>query len=123
MHYFDTDKRLDEWVPEGKVQLLEEQPSSSRPANGRKRKRKHQQGGQAGSSSPVRQMSAETAVEDPEAYVAEENVPLTEEEFDIQHQKQITAQRNYDKVNFGTWQIKTWCVSFAHSISLSRLTS
>ncbi|KAF7982431.1 hypothetical protein HWV62_28561 [Athelia sp. TMB] len=111
VHYFDTDKRLDEWVPEGKVQLLEEQPSSSRPAVGRKRKRKHQQGGRAGSSSPVRQASAETAVEDPEAAVAEENVPLTEEEYDIQHQKQITAQRNFDKVNFGNWQIKTWYYS------------
>jgi len=33
---------------------------------------------------------------------------MTEEELDIQQHKQITAQRNFDKVNFGKWQIKTW---------------
>ena len=38
------------------------------------------------------------------------NKDMTEEEFDIQHHKQITARRNFDKVNFGHWQIKTWCV-------------
>ncbi|KAA1468329.1 acyl-CoA N-acyltransferase [Dentipellis sp. KUC8613] len=36
---------------------------------------------------------------------------LTEEEFDIQHHKQITARRNFDKVNFGVYQIKTWYFS------------
>lgn len=33
---------------------------------------------------------------------------MTEEELDIQQHKQITAQRNFDRVNFGKWQIKTW---------------
>ncbi|KAL4069067.1 acyl-CoA N-acyltransferase [Scleroderma yunnanense] len=37
--------------------------------------------------------------------------PMTEEDLDIQHHKQITAQRNFDKVNFGKWQIKTWYFS------------
>lgn len=37
-----------------------------------------------------------------------EEVVMTEEDYDIQHHKQITAQRNFDKVNFGEWQIKTW---------------
>ena len=37
---------------------------------------------------------------------------MTEEEYDIQQHKQITAKRNFDKVNFGQWQIKTWYVSF-----------
>ncbi|KZV77544.1 acyl-CoA N-acyltransferase [Peniophora sp. CONT] len=36
---------------------------------------------------------------------------MTEEEYDIQHHKQITAKRNFDKVNFGQWQIKTWYFS------------
>lgn len=35
-------------------------------------------------------------------------VVMTEEDYDIQHHKQITAQRNFDMVNFGDWQIKTW---------------
>jgi hypothetical protein len=34
-----------------------------------------------------------------------------EGDYDIQHhRRQITAQRNFDKVNFGRWQIKTWYV-------------
>lgn len=39
-------------------------------------------------------------------------VVMTEEDFDIQHHKQITAHRNFDKVHFGDWQIKTWCVLY-----------
>ena len=39
------------------------------------------------------------------------DVPMTEEELDIEQHKQITSQRNFDKVNFGKWQIKTW---YAH---------
>ncbi|KAI6159459.1 acyl-CoA N-acyltransferase [Pisolithus thermaeus] len=33
-----------------------------------------------------------------------------EDELEVQH-KQITARRNFDKVNFGQWQIKTWYFS------------
>ncbi|EMD41397.1 hypothetical protein CERSUDRAFT_42122 [Gelatoporia subvermispora B] len=36
---------------------------------------------------------------------------ITEEEYDIQHHKQITAKRNFDRVTFGRWQIKTWYFS------------
>ncbi|KIK04139.1 hypothetical protein K443DRAFT_93701 [Laccaria amethystina LaAM-08-1] len=36
---------------------------------------------------------------------------MTEEDYDIQHHKQITAQRNFDFVNFGEYQIKTWYFS------------
>ncbi|KAI0321443.1 acyl-CoA N-acyltransferase [Amylostereum chailletii] len=36
---------------------------------------------------------------------------MTEEEYDIQHHKQITAKRNFDTVVFGEWQIKTWYFS------------
>lgn len=35
-------------------------------------------------------------------------IMMTEEDYDIQHHKQITAQRNFDKVHFGEWQVKTW---------------
>lgn len=38
------------------------------------------------------------------------DVPMTEEEYDIEHHKQITSQRNFDHVYFGDWQIKIWCV-------------
>lgn len=124
VHYFNTDKRLDEWVPEQTVQLLQEQPeassSNTNVANGRKRKRKQQHSSHVGSSSPVRQTSVETAVEEPELPPAED-VQMTEEEFDIQQQKRISAQRNYDKVNFGIWQIKTWYTyNFASEFSYAQ---
>ncbi|KAH7884038.1 acyl-CoA N-acyltransferase [Phlebopus sp. FC_14] len=36
---------------------------------------------------------------------------MTDEDLDIQYHRQITAQRNFDRVNFGQWQIKTWYFS------------
>lgn len=38
---------------------------------------------------------------------------MTEEDFDVENYKQMTAQRNFDKVNFGQWQIKTWYVTIS----------
>lgn len=38
---------------------------------------------------------------------------MTEEEFDIAHHKKLTAQRNFDKVYYHKWLIKTWCVAFS----------
>jgi hypothetical protein len=35
---------------------------------------------------------------------------LTEEEYDIQQHRKLFSKRNFDKVVFGQWQIKTWCV-------------
>lgn len=35
---------------------------------------------------------------------------LTEEEYDLQQHRKMYEKRNFDKVIFGTWQIKTWCV-------------
>ncbi|KAI0683752.1 acyl-CoA N-acyltransferase [Cytidiella melzeri] len=45
------------------------------------------------------------------AEAVSKEVKLSEEEYDIEHHKQITAKRNFDKVNFGKWQIKTWYFS------------
>ncbi|KAG6902009.1 hypothetical protein C0995_005657 [Termitomyces sp. Mi166 len=36
---------------------------------------------------------------------------MTEEEYDIHQHKQITANRNFDYVYFGEWQVKTWYFS------------
>ncbi|KAI0089918.1 acyl-CoA N-acyltransferase [Irpex rosettiformis] len=101
VHYANTDKRLDEWVLESSVRLADVKGSVSEShlrTNGaavaKKRKR---------SISPVGQGTddEETARE----------VKMSEEEYDIEHHKQITAKRNFDKVNFGKWQIKTWYFS------------
>jgi hypothetical protein len=110
VHYVNTDKRLDEWVSESAVKPVAEDAeasSSSHVANGRKRKRNeviHPK-----SSSPTRYRSVDFAIDDDDL-VETQGEPMTEEDYDIQHHKQITAQRNFDKVNFGHWQIKTWYV-------------
>lgn len=49
------------------------------------------------------------------------SVAITEEEYDIEHHKQITAKRNFDKVIFGRWQIKTWYVLRSSLIRVSCL--
>lgn len=33
---------------------------------------------------------------------------LGEEEYDLRHHRRITARRNFDKVNFGDYQMRTW---------------
>lgn len=75
----------------------------------RKRKRVPADGslGEAGRRSPAGHLDAGSTTAP-----GEFGLPngITEEEYDIQHHKQITAKRNFDKVNFGRWQIKTWYV-------------
>ncbi|TCD71419.1 hypothetical protein EIP91_010125 [Steccherinum ochraceum] len=113
VHYHNTDKRLDEWVPESSVRVAgpDEHPEPE-PLSTRKRKRGSvdpEVGGSRGASedrsSVLRDGSAATPGESSGGAV------ITEEEYDIEHHKQITAKRNFDKVNFGKWQIKTWYFS------------
>jgi hypothetical protein len=96
VHYLNSDKRLDEWLPESACKLLPEKE----PGNKRKRKRGHSSARQPSNSRPVLEADGAPA----------EDMTMTEEEYDIQHHKQITAQRNFEKVVFGKWQIKTWFV-------------
>ena len=118
----NTDKRLDEWVAERDVRRADAHEEGAA-SNGATRKRKRgmangedsvsasasasrrgtpsraQRGGRLGSGS--------AQPDDPDAKAASASV-ITEEEYDIEHHKQITAKRNFDKVIFGRWQIKTW---------------
>ncbi|KAL4244209.1 MYST (SAS/MOZ) family protein [Abortiporus biennis] len=112
VHYINTDKRLDEWVPESIVRQAEPHETATAETNGTSRKRKRNPlerellGVRAdaevgsGSKSGLGGDSKD-----------EEGTMITEEEYDIEHHKQITAKRNFDKVNFGKWQIKTWYFS------------
>lgn len=84
VHYDGFDKRLDEWIP----------GASLKPANESARKRRR-----------------DTPSPTPTEPETRPDPLMTEEEFDIKHHKQITAQRNFDKVNFGQWRIKTWYFS------------
>ncbi|KII94412.1 hypothetical protein PLICRDRAFT_36682 [Plicaturopsis crispa FD-325 SS-3] len=111
VHYGDTDKRLDEWIPDtdlrnvaGELRHREADNASAEGSNTRKRKRD--------SLSPLSPTPHQPSTDTPGmADGTKPKVPLTEEEFDIRHHKQITAKRNFDKVNFGQWQIKTWYFS------------
>ena len=101
VHYANTDKRLDEWVPERLVRLTDTKfpiQGSTPHTNGSSGKRKR--------SASV----SELAEEEGDGTAAKE-VKISEEEYDIEHHKQITAKRNFDKVNFGRWQMKTWYVA------------
>ena len=118
VHYVNTDKRLDEWVAERDVRPAGGHAADAT-SNGATRKRKRGSVNGEGSSalrgSPSRTQrdrdpaSGSAQPEDEDASRANASV-ITEEEYDIEHHKQITAKRNFDKVVFGRWQIKTWCV-------------
>ncbi|CAL1696908.1 unnamed protein product [Somion occarium] len=111
VHYADTDKRLDEWIletslkPSGDSDI--DMSNSSAGPSSRKRKRGSVDRDvlvESRASSEVRQDGEGVAVD-------AAGITITEEEYDIEHHKQITARRNFDKVNFGRWQIKTWYFS------------
>ncbi|KAF8201047.1 acyl-CoA N-acyltransferase [Mycena galopus ATCC 62051] len=98
VHYVNQDKRMDEWIPE-----VDFMPSATDSHHSRKRKRS-QQGD-----------SDDESIPDGELWVEENGVERTmvvsEEDYDFEHHKQITAQRNFDKVHFGEWLIRTWYFS------------
>lgn len=101
VHYAHADKRLDEWVLERSVRFVGTKVSvktSHVHPNGKTIKRK-------------RSASTGEQAEEEGGGISKE-LKLSEEEYDIEHHKQITAKRNFDKVNFGKWQIKTWCAAF-----------
>ncbi|KAI0761183.1 acyl-CoA N-acyltransferase [Trametes elegans] len=110
VHYVNTDKRMDEWLPGREVRPAGHRAADmARNGTSRKRKRGSLEGeGPRRTGSPVK-----TEAEPASAQAALDAGPagITEEEFDIEHHKQITAKRNFDKVVFGRWQIKTWYFS------------
>ncbi|KAJ8509521.1 hypothetical protein ONZ45_g8321 [Pleurotus djamor] len=130
VHYMNLDKRMDEWLPEDALRSHPEPPEPSQSTRSSSRKRKRSYSRTVTDSRSVSVVSSEVAVvsgsgtgggdvaavnggsgggDDLEHAVDE--VVMTEEDYDIQHHKQITAQRNFDKVIFGTFQIKTWYYS------------
>jgi histone acetyltransferase MYST1 len=108
---------MDEWVSEDACMEEQLEPTQLR-QGGRKRKR----GRQAESPSPGTSSSTggrDGSTKPLENGVNEEpkEIVMTEEDYDIQHHKQITAQRNFDFVNFGEYQIKTWSVLYSLELS------
>ncbi|KZT08983.1 acyl-CoA N-acyltransferase [Laetiporus sulphureus 93-53] len=113
VHYVNSDKRLDEWLPQAAVR-----PAGSHEANmaGSATYRKRKRGSVDEETSASTRLSRSPAQSDVLAAGLAgtdtvEDPPITEEEYDIEHHKQITAKRNFDKVIFGRWEIKTWYFS------------
>lgn len=127
MHYLNTDKRLDEWVSEELIRAATDHeartaamgPSSSTTNGIQTRKRKRGSDAAQPSSTTRRVSDAaktqpDTAREEDSSNGAETQPAqlreLTEEEYDIQQHRKLFSKRNFDRVVFGQWQIKTWCV-------------
>ncbi|KAI0271707.1 acyl-CoA N-acyltransferase [Gloeopeniophorella convolvens] len=90
VHYLGTDKRLDEWVPTAAVHTGSSPPptkansSTTSRVNGSTRKRRRSPSPPPAPQPPAPLPSAATSA---------------------------AARRNFDKVNFGHWQIRTWYFS------------
>ena len=120
VHFVGRDKRLDFWMLETK--LPEPLSNDVVPPIARKRKRVPSIGvpmSASASGSGLRNNEAspladvQTSISAPPAPLQAQTetrpaVELTEEDIDIREHRKITAKRNFDKVNFGRWQIKTW---------------
>lgn len=104
MHYLNADKRLDEWLPQSALRPSESHEAAMESSvNARKRKR-----GPTGEENSASRAASPEHSDVLTGSVGPEAQTITEEEYDIQHHKQITAKRNFDKVIFGRWEIKTW---------------
>ncbi|KAK7052391.1 histone acetyltransferase [Favolaschia claudopus] len=99
VHYVNQDKRMDEWIPEDEFM-----PSATDVGPSRKRKRSQQ-----GESDDEESMLDGDLLGEENG--VERTMVVTEEDYDFEHHKQITAQRNFDKVQFGDWLIRTWYFS------------
>ncbi|KAJ7705301.1 acyl-CoA N-acyltransferase [Mycena rosella] len=98
VHYVNQDKRMDEWIPE-----VDFMPSAADNHHSRKRKRTSQHDSDEGSPTPDELSAEENGVE--------RTMVVSEEDYDFEHHKKITAQRNFDRVQFGDWQMRTWYFS------------
>ena len=126
VHYLNTDKRLDEWVSEDLIRPAAEHeagtsamgPISSTTNGMQTRKRKR--GSDVAQPSSTARRASNTASTRPDTPTREtpngagtqltQPRELTEEEYDLQQHRKLFSKRNFDKVVFGQWQIKTWCV-------------
>jgi RNA binding activity-knot of a chromodomain len=119
VHFLNTDRRLDEWVPESQLRVAEpDEVTELTEVRGKKRKRmsSHHLGSPSAS-----QNGALGGSQDGAGHSGRSGSPdelETEEDSDTGEHLRITAKRNFDKVNFGHWQIKTWSVGSPVSVSI-----
>ena len=94
VHYIGTDKRLDEWVPADNVHACTP-PRNAAASPGRDATKSPRVNGTG--TRKRRRMESPTNTHDQDATQPPPVLPTT-----------ASARRNFDKVNFGSWQIKTW---------------
>lgn len=100
VHYASSDNRLDEWRLESDLTEVMNGTTSPSTVAGRKRQRI--------SSIDATPSNAPTT----SAYSLDdgEEPRVVEENQEAQKPAKRAVKRNFDKVNFGHWQIKTWYV-------------
>lgn len=111
VHYVNTDKRMDEWVPEescrpdGDTAQLPQAEFSNR-----KRKRKRDVNYSL-EPSVLNEFALRGVYGENKGSPMPTEIVMTEEDFDLQHHQQLRAQRNFDVVIFDVWKIKPWYYS------------
>ncbi|KIK66011.1 hypothetical protein GYMLUDRAFT_38482 [Collybiopsis luxurians FD-317 M1] len=113
VHYVNLDKRNDEWVNKSLLNPISMAPSASS-SNSKKRKRQSSPQRQEASVHSEDGLEVEEWQEEPNnanGQTVVEQVTMTEEEYDLQHHKQLNTRRNFDNVYIGDWLIKTWYFS------------
>ncbi|KAG8899822.1 hypothetical protein FRB99_006437 [Tulasnella sp. 403] len=109
IHYVNTDKRLDEWVPANTIQLVSA-PTPPASSAGIKRKRSHSVDDSADQSTAL-DNSARSSTSPPRAPMDHLAESKEQDQEAVNEHQRITAKRNFEKVIFGAWQIKTWYYS------------
>ena len=94
VHYLGTDKRLDEWVSADNIRATTPPRDSISPGH---------------ETSPPRRMNG-TTTRKRRRSASPPKAPDTRETTQPPTvlPTMASTRRNFDKVNFGTWQIKTW---------------
>jgi len=94
VHYLGTDKRLDEWVSADDIRATTPPRDSISPGHETSPPRRVN-----GASTRKRRRSASPPKAPDTRETTQPPTPLP---------TMASTRRNFDKVNFGTWQIKTW---------------
>ncbi len=97
VHYLDTDKRLDEWISADNIRATTPSRDSTSPSRDTSPPRRVN-----GTSTRKRRRSASPT----KAHDNDDTRETTQPPAALP--TMASARRNFDKVNFGTWQIKTW---------------
>jgi hypothetical protein len=103
VHYLNQDKRMDEYVPEHLVRIADAAHQGTHALT-----HPAALGPLADAADGDEIAHGLLAVDEEAAAFGEGVVPMTEEEYDILHHKQIGARRNFDRVFFRRWEIRTW---------------